>query len=192
MATLFPEKQNIYIMGFMGCGKTTIGSLLARKLKRPFKDTDIIIEKKTELSIPQIFAYYGEKEFRTLEKQVISEICTLKNQVIALGGGAVLFSENWDNISATGITVTLSYPPEIILSRLKSDSYRPLLKYSTDKDKLIRIKELMKEREPFYLKADLYLHSDSSFKTQVMVDKIISHLTTKMGLLVNETSKDQT
>ena len=189
MAELLPSEKNIYIMGFMGCGKTTIGSLLARKLQRPFNDTDSIIEKKTELSISQIFNYYGEARFRALEKQVISELCHLKKQVIALGGGAVLSSENWNRISSTGFTVTLSYPPEIIASRLKSDVNRPLLSIRNSEDKLKKIKELMKKRTPYYRKADFYLHSDSSLEASEIVDKIISHLTSNMGLLTDEQGK---
>lgn len=164
-------------MGFMGCGKTTVGSLLAEKLNCPFKDTDAIIEKKIGLSIFQIFEKQGEEKFRYYEKEVISEICQLHNQIIALGGGAVLSSENWNKISSTGFTITLSFSPEILISRLKQDSKRPLLHSSNNRMQLI--KELIEKRQSYYHKADLYLHFDSAPESDIIVKKIISHLISK-------------
>lgn len=172
MQISLPENQNLYIMGFMGCGKTSVARLLAKKLNTQFKDTDQIIEQKYSLSISRIFNEYGESEFRKIEKDVITEVSQLKNHVISLGGGSVLDQDNWNFISSSGFTVTLSLPLEIISSRLKSDFKRPLLQI----DKLGKIKKLMEERIPFYKKADLYLHSDSAFASMALVDRIIAHL----------------
>ncbi len=175
MQNRFSEHNNIYMMGFMGCGKTTVGTQLAEKLNRPFKDTDTIIEKKTGLSVSAIFNTYGEKKFRVIEKEVISEVSQLKNNVIALGGGTVLFSENWEKISSTGITVTLSLSPEIIFSRLRKDSSRPLVN-SSSKNSVQFIRNLMRERKPYYKKADLYLHSDTDQEPDTIVNKILLYL----------------
>jgi len=172
-------------MGFMGCGKTTVGTQLAEKLNRPFKDTDIIIEKKTGLSVSDIFKTYGENKFRAIEKEIISEVSQLKNYVIALGGGAVMFSENWEKISSTGITVTLSCSPEIISSRLKKDSTRPLVN-SSSKNNVQFIKDLVRKRKPYYKKADLYLHSDTALEPDNIADKIILYLNSE-----NLLSKDE-
>ncbi len=178
MAIPASDQQNIYITGFMGCGKTTVGTLLAHKIHWPFKDTDNMIEQKTNLSISQIFKKYNESKFRAIEKEIVSEVCQLHNHVISLGGGAVLSFENWNKISSTGFTVTLSFPPEIIYSRLTLDSERPLLNNSNN-DRLEVIKKLIKKRRPFYQKTDLYLHSNSALKSSTIVDQIISHLTSK-------------
>jgi len=185
MLTISPDKQNIYIMGFMGCGKTTVGAFLAEKLNRPFIDTDTIIQEKTGLAISDIFKKYGETDFRTIEKDVVSEVSKLAGCIIALGGGAVLLSENWENISSTGFTVALSFSPEIISFRLKKDTKRPLLN-NNSKNRLKNIKDIMGKRIPLYKKADLYLHYEKTLSPDMIADTIISHLNAKNWLNKNE------
>lgn len=183
MLTLSPDIQNIYIMGFMGCGKTTVAALLAEKLNWPFKDTDTLIEQKTRLSIPQIFAKDGEAIFRDYEKKMISELSQVLHQVIALGGGAVMDTENWEKISTTGFTITLSFSPDIIAARLKQDKTRPLLPGGRV-NRLQAISDLLKKRQPCYRKADFYLHFDAILEPNAIVDKILSYLTREQ--MVNE------
>lgn len=185
MLTTSPDKQNIYIMGFMGCGKTTVGAFLAEKLNRPFIDTDTFIEEATGCAVSDIFEKYGETHFRAIEKEVISEVGKLKTYVVALGGGAVLLSENWENISSSGFTVALSFSPKIILSRLKKGTKRPLLN-KNNKNRLKHIKDLMEERKPFYQRAALYLHYDKTLRPEIIADTIISHLNTKNWLNKHE------
>jgi shikimate kinase len=150
--------RHVYLMGFMGCGKTRVGELLARRLCRPFVDTDGTIEREAGRSIEAIFADRGEREFRDMESNVIRCLSTTDGCVVSLGGGAVLRPENWEVITGSGITVTLSYPAEILAGRLESETNRPLLKGLSAAARLERIRSLLLEREPFYRRADLVLH----------------------------------
>lgn len=172
------ENQHIYLMGFMGSGKTTVGRRLAHRLNRDFIDTDELIEEKANQAIPEIFARYGESHFRQQERAVIATVSQLKPSVVALGGGAVCDPVNWRKIQASGITVTLNCQAETILNRLQSDQTRPLLN-SAGKDKINQIKELLKKRAPFYLKADFVIDIDGVVSGEKITDRILKLLEVK-------------
>lgn len=145
--------KNIVLVGFMGTGKSAVGRLLADRLKRPFVDLDGEIERTTGMSIPQIFAQYGEAEFRRLEKESVSRIATLKGHVIATGGGVVMDEENVQLLKSSGILICLTATPDAILQRiLPTRSSRPLLLRGDPKE---RIAELMALRASYYAKADV-------------------------------------
>ncbi len=170
-----PER-NIYLMGFMGCGKSSVGLLLAKRIHWPFIDTDIKIAQEKGLSIPEIFEKHGESYFRKLEKSCILQISKIKKHVVSLGGGAVIDPENWKAISHSGITISICYPPEIIMERLSSDENRPLLG-DTGKDKrLQRIIDLMEEREKFYKQADLLLCLNKEVEIERVTNAIYGYL----------------
>ena len=170
------DNRNIYLLGFMGTGKTKIGRILAQRLSWPFLDTDEQIQQEAGLSIPEIFKLKGEKGFRQLEKACIIEISQRKRTVISLGGGAVIDPENWELISKSGITITLSYPPEIIFSRINKKTDRPLLDENRYGEKYERIKILLKTRESFYQRADLILHMNSEVSAKHIAEAILGFL----------------
>lgn len=168
--------KNIYMMGFMGSGKTRVGSLLASRLDRPYLDTDELIVQEASMSIPEIFSKLGEPRFRQYEIEIIARVAALKEHVIALGGGAVLNPENWERITRSGVTVCLSYPPEIIDRRLARKTDRPLVNENTPEARLARITELMSRREAVYRKADLVLHLNVETDAEKVADAIAGYL----------------
>jgi shikimate kinase len=139
------EEKNIILIGFMGAGKSTIGKVLSKKLGRKFLDTDEIIEKRTCLTISQIFEKYGESYFREVESEVVKEVSSRGNQIISLGGGAVLRDENVRALKKKGILVYLKVPLLELKRRLKFVKDRPLLKGDVESE-VERIFAARKER----------------------------------------------
>ena len=131
----------------MGAGKTTVGRLLARRLKRSFYDTDEEIERRCGVRIPVIFDIEGEAGFRARETQIIAELCALDNVVLATGGGALLAEENRRVIAAGGIVVYLHARPPHLWQRVRHDRNRPLLATAEPQK---RLDELYAERDPLY------------------------------------------
>ena len=168
-------RGNIYIMGFMGCGKSSAGKLLARHLNWAFLDTDDWIIRETGLSIPEIFETRGELGFRQLERECISRISKLRNYVIALGGGSVLDPINWARLSISGVTVTLEFPAKVIASRLSEDGSRPLLGDVRGKERVKRIRDLLLQRNMFYRKADMVLTFGRDVPSEKVVEALIDY-----------------
>ncbi|MBN1781293.1 shikimate kinase [bacterium] len=160
----------------MCVGKTRVGKLLAMRLNWKFVDTDECIVKAAGMTIPEIFANRGEPAFRALEKECVFGVSAQKHQVISLGGGAVIDPENWDRIHATGLTVTLSYPPEIILRRAARKTNRPLLSQGSEQEKMAYIKNLLDKRQKYYRRADLILHLNQEIKPDFVADMIAGYL----------------
>ena len=142
---------NLYLVGMMGAGKTTVGRELATHLGYRFVDTDAVISQLTGQSITQLFAGEGEAAFRHLESQVLAEVCAYTNLAIATGGGIVLRRENWSYLRH-GLIVWLDVPAEVLYKRLQTDTSRPLLK---DGDPLGKLRSLLDQRQPLYAQADL-------------------------------------
>ena len=161
-------KINIILVGFMGTGKTSVGVRLAEILKMQFVDTDDLIESDSKKPISDIFSQMGEEYFRAKESSIIESVSRLDNQVIATGGGAVKREININNLKSNGIIFCLYASPEIILQRTSGESHRPLLQVD---DPISRIKEMLKEREPFYAKAD-YIIDTSDLTIEQVVEKI--------------------
>jgi shikimate kinase len=138
---------NIYLVGMMGAGKTTVGRLLARRLKRRFVDSDQEIESRCGVSVPLIFEIEGEAGFRTREAQVIAELTALDGIVLGTGGGAVLPEESRRRLAANGTVVYLRARPEDLFERVRHDRNRPLL---ASGDPLGRLRALYAERDPLY------------------------------------------
>jgi shikimate kinase len=146
---------NVYLVGLMGAGKTTVGRLLAKRLNLDFIDSDREIEARTGVSIPTIFEIEGEDGFRKREAQVIADLSRLSGRVVATGGGAVLRPENRANMSVSGFVVYLNVPPSTLLERTRHDRNRPLLQVA---DPLQRLKDLFSQRDPLYREvADLII-----------------------------------
>ncbi|MFM7187440.1 MAG: shikimate kinase [Armatimonadota bacterium] len=149
MVTLRDGKRNIVLIGFMGCGKTTIGRQLAGRLDFGFTDTDALIEARIGGSIPEIFASQGESAFREIEHEVVSKVTSLANQVIATGGGAVLRDDNRALLSSDNAVVWLTARPDVVVARTeRRRGARPLL--TTDEDPLERVLRILSIRGPLY------------------------------------------
>ena len=144
---------NIFLIGMMGTGKTTVGNLLARKLGYRFFDTDILIEKVAGQTINQIFATEGEESFRDLESKVLGELSTYTRSAIATGGGIVLRTKNWSYLHH-GLIIWLDTPVELLTKRLTEDTTRPLLKETDLNSKLT---SLLEHRRSLYAQADLHI-----------------------------------
>lgn len=141
----------------MGAGKTTIGRLLARRLKREFRDSDHEIEARCGVAIPVIFDIEGEAGFRAREAQVLEELCARSGLVLATGGGAVLARVNRRRLAGAGIVVYLHARPAELWQRLRRDRNRPLLATGDPRAKL---EALYAERDPLYREvADLVVES---------------------------------
>lgn len=138
---------NIFFVGLMGAGKTTVGRAVARRLGRPFFDSDHEIEARTGARIPVIFELEGEAGFREREAQVIAEFTAREAIVLATGGGAVLRPDNRACLHDRGLVVYLRANPHDLWLRTRKDKNRPLLQTEDPKAKL---EALYNERDPFY------------------------------------------
>jgi shikimate kinase len=141
------QGENIYLVGLMGAGKTTVGRLLARRLKLRFLDSDQEIERRCGVKIPLIWEIEGEAGFRGREAQVIAELTAQQGAVLATGGGAVLLDDNRKHLAARGTVIYLRASPEDLYQRVRHDRNRPLL---ATVDPLARLRELYAERDALY------------------------------------------
>ncbi len=158
-------KRHYYITGFMGAGKSKIGRALAEMLNLPFVDTDHLIEQEAGMSIRAIFSLYGENHFRELERQIMATVSGREQaQVISPGGGALLDPETFARVRQTGWIIYVKSKPEEILNRVKHSKKRPLLAVPDGPDYeqrlLAKIVDLLNQREPHYLQADLVFDRD--------------------------------
>jgi len=167
--------RNIVLVGFMGTGKTSVGIKLAEMLGMTFVDTDDVIEKDSGMIISDIFSKHGENYFRDLESEVAEKISKLKNQVVATGGGIVKREINIENLKKTGLLFCLDASPEVIAQRTSGYSHRPLLQVD---DPISRIRDLLKEREPLYAKAD-YRIDTSELTVEQVIEKMVSIFNTQ-------------
>lgn len=150
---------NIYLVGLMGAGKTTVGRQLARHLHRRFLDSDHEIEARTGVRVPVIFEIEGEAGFRKRETHVLADLSGEKNLVVATGGGIVLAAENRQRMAETGIVIYLSAPPAVLYERTRHDRNRPLLQVE---DPLAKLRALFDVRDPLYREiADIIIESRS-------------------------------
>ena len=150
--------MNVALLGFMGVGKTTVGRLLATRLEYTFVDSDTEAEKEAGMRIGKVFASLGEPAFRALERGVVQRLSAEDEQVIALGGGAVLDPLNIERLRRSSMMVLLTASPEEISLRTRLDTTRPLLE---GEDRLDRIRRLLDERRERYLAvADMVLDTN--------------------------------
>lgn len=151
----------LILIGFMGSGKTTLGRALAKELGLTFIDLDNYIELRRCKSINSIFEESGEEGFRTIERNLLHEVCEFEDVVISAGGGTPCFFDNIDYMNLQGTTVYLQVHNERLLERLRiAKSRRPLLKDKNDEEIKVFIEEQLARREQFYLKADHIFTAD--------------------------------
>lgn len=150
--------KNVYIVGFMGTGKTAVGKILADKLSKEFVEMDQLIERQENKKIKDIFAENGQDHFRKLENKLLKKISSQSDLVVSCGGGVVCNQDNLDILQNTGYVFSLSASPNSIFERIKGSNHRPLLNVA---DPLERIKELLEARKPFYKKAGIKIDTDN-------------------------------
>lgn len=167
------DTQNVYLVGLMGSGKTTIGRSLAKRLDLEFVDSDREIESRTGVSIPTIFEIEGEDGFRKREAQVIADCSKLNGRVVATGGGVVLRPENRANLRSSGIVVYLNVPPYTLWERTRNDRNRPLLQVG---DPLLKLRELFDQRDALYREVADLIVDGSRISAQGVLQLLIKEV----------------
>jgi shikimate kinase len=167
---------NIYLVGMMGAGKSTIGKLLADRLGYSFIDTDTTIEQAAGQSIPDIFQSTGEAEFRQIESQILGEIAAYTRLVVATGGGIVIKKENWSHLQQ-GLVIWLDVPIAVLLERITQDTenIRPLLQTP---DPLATLEQLFTSRRDRYAEADLHIEIAANQPPTAIVEQILTAIPT--------------
>ena len=157
----------IYLIGYMGVGKTTIAKLLSDKLKLPFCDTDQIIEKKEKRSIAEIFKKEGKLHFRVLETELLKQYNS--KGIVACGGGLAIHNNNMELINSKGISIYLKASANHLYNQLKDDKRnRPLIANITNKKLRLHIKKELINRSPFYELAQHTILVDSKNKAEIL------------------------
>jgi shikimate kinase len=164
--------RTLAMVGMMGAGKSSVGRRLAARLGMPFVDADSEIEKAANASISEIFERYGEAYFRDGERRVIQRLLDGQPKVLATGGGAFVNPETRAAISASAISIWLKADRDVLISRVKRRSNRPLLK-AADLDTVLA--RLIEERNPHYAKAAVHVQSRDVLH-DVVIDEILKSL----------------
>ncbi len=164
----------------MGAGKTTIGKKLAKVLDIGFIDLDKFIESKYHKTIPDIFAEYGEEQFRKLENSALKEVSEIEDVIISTGGGAPCFYDNMELMNKTGLTIYIRATPEELTSRLRaSKTIRPIVASKKDGDLVTFISEHLSERELSYIRADILFDTEflaSKEDIDITVDRMVKEI----------------
>ncbi|HKL71368.1 MAG TPA: shikimate kinase [Marinilabiliaceae bacterium] len=168
--------KRLFLVGFMGSGKSTMGKLIAQELSWQFIDLDDYVENKAGESITSIFNNLGEEGFRKMEREALEEVIHLEEVVIATGGGIPCFYDNMEFMKLHGLVIYLKLSPKELCDRLlpiRSD--RPLISNKSDEELLDFIEIKLAEREPFYSQANILAESvalDTSLYIQLINDYI--------------------
>ncbi len=151
--------MKIFLIGFMGSGKSTWGRRLAGLLERPFLDLDELIEQESGRSVTALFREEGEERFRVLEHEILRRVVALPGDpVVAVGGGTPCYFDNMDLMRRHGLTIYLQHPPEVLASYLREEQEKRPLIAGMDEEELLRyIYGKLAEREPYYRRADRIL-----------------------------------
>ncbi len=171
--------ERIFLIGFMGSGKSTIGKLLAQRLGWQFVDLDEEIVRHEGMPIEQIFALQGEPYFRRIEGMLLESLLPLRQTVIALGGGTPAQEPVW-RVLQQGLVVYLRCHPDELFRRLKDDNTRPMLGRVSPAERLLLIKNLLQQREPFYLRAELIVDSFAQhppLETAIIISQLLQERT---------------
>ena len=164
------HSENIFLVGPMGVGKSTIGKQVAAKLGLKFTDSDREIQQRTGVDIPTIFEFEGEAGFRKREKAIVDELTQQKGLVLATGGGVVLDSENRQHLAARGLVIYLHCSPKQQYARTQKDRNRPLLQ---TEDPLAKLQELMEQRDPLYRQVADYVVSTEKRNATAVTKEIV-------------------
>lgn len=167
--------MHLFLTGFMGSGKTTIGSAVAKRLTREFVDLDEVVEARAGMTISEIFERHGEAEFRRLESALLSEVSALEASVVATGGGTLVAPENLRLMNRCGITIWLDAPLDLLLERLETDPIdkRPLF---SDPESFAL---LYRQRLPLYRSSDIRIEIGPETAVETAVEALIETLKTR-------------
>ena len=175
-------KQKIFLIGYMGSGKTTVGKQLAKKLNLQFIDMDLFIENRYRKSISAIFEEKGEAGFREIERKALHEITDFENVVISTGGGLPCFFDNIDVMNQAGTTIYLKVSVDELAERLKNTKQkRPLIKDKNPEEMKDFITENLTKREGFYNQATVIFDSDYLFSNEdfnAKIERLIENIQT--------------
>lgn len=152
-----PPQVNLYLVGFMGTGKTTVGRAIAQRLGLQMIDSDAEIERRAGMSIPEIFQHQGEAAFRTMEREFVTSGHPETGCIVSCGGGLVVQAGMIEELRKRGVVICLTARPETILARTQTNKNRPLL---DTEDPVGRIRELLEKREPAYRAAGTQVLTD--------------------------------
>ncbi|HCD84697.1 shikimate kinase [Agrobacterium tumefaciens] len=163
-------RRNIVFVGLMGAGKSAIGRMVAQQLKVSFIDTDVEIERVSRMTISELFATYGEEEFRALETRVIKRLLRGGPKVISTGGGAFINDNTRRHITRGSISLWLKADLEVLWERVNKRDHRPLLKTENPRATLAA---LMEKRYPIYAEADLTIES-RDVRKEIIVTEVLA------------------
>jgi len=166
------RSRNLYLIGFMGAGKSIVGKILAEKLSRPFLDTDRMVEDKVGRTIAQIFQERGEEYFREVEREVVARATATPQTVVALGGGAILNARNRKAINQSGAAIYLKWEFAQLWPRLVNDRSRPLTLHL----KPMEVEKLFNQRKRFYEQADFVIACHEPETPEQIAQKILRSL----------------
>lgn len=161
---------NIYLIGMMGTGKSTLAQIIAEMMNYRSLDSDDIIEQLAGKSISEIFAEMGEPAFRKLETEVLRQIAVCTRTVVATGGGIVVARDNWYYLRQ-GLTIWLDVPIPLLVDRLRSDTSRPLLQ---NVDLETKLTQLMAQRRSLYGEADLHFQINTARPPRAVAEDILA------------------
>lgn len=168
--------MRIYITGFMGSGKSTVGRQLAGKLNYRFIDLDVYIESETGIAVAEIFSHYGEEFFRESESKALLKTFEMDNIVVSTGGGTPCFYQNMQRINENGISIYLKLPADALVTRLKQSSRkRPLLENMHADDIRKMVHDLLEKRKVFYEQA-MYIIEGLNIKANDLMILLINDL----------------
>lgn len=165
--------KRIFLIGYMGSGKTTLGRAFSKAEGLAFIDLDWYIERRFHKTIQQFFAERGEEGFREVERRMLHEVADIEDVVIAAGGGTPCFFDNMDYMNEHGITVLLQAKPQTLFNRLKvAKMQRPLLANKTDEELMAFIMEGLQKRHSYYAKAQYTFASDELESQEQISDSV--------------------
>lgn len=166
----------IFLTGYMGAGKTTLGKAFAREMNIPFIDLDWYIEERFHKSIRELFIERGEASFRELERNMLHEVAEFEDVIISTGGGTPCFFDNMDYMNGHGQTVFLDVHPDILFERLRvATQQRPILQGKTDEELRAFIVEALAKRAPFYSQAS-YRFDAGFLESRRQIDESVQRL----------------
>ena len=166
----------IFLTGYMGAGKTTLGKAFARKLNLPFVDLDWYMEERFDKTVGELFVERGEAGFRELEKNMLHEVGAFEDVVISTGGGAPCFFDNMDFMNRNGKTVFLNVHPDVLFRRLRvAKQQRPILQGKQDDELKEFIIRALEKRTPFYSQAQYVFNADE-LEDRSQIEKSVEKL----------------
>lgn len=175
---------NVYLVGMMGSGKSSVAKILSTNLNYKCTDIDSLIQSEIGMPIAEYFTQYGETRFREMETAILSNVANNPCQVVATGGGLVLREENWKFLRR-GIVVFLNPSMSTIMNRLVKNptelSSRPLLQKGPDPRRILE--DLMKKRQQYYLQADIHVPVDESQSLHDVADTVAQRVVSHMAVL---------